>query len=65
MHPSHESEVFGFNYPKIILSIIPLSRRNRPSKGALPGGFKNKTQNSTRITMQTAILCLCKEVSKM
>lgn len=23
MWPSYESEIFGFNYPKIILSIIP------------------------------------------
>lgn len=26
--------------------------------------LKIKTQNSTRITMQKAILCLCKEVTK-
>jgi len=23
MGPSYESEIFGFNYPKIILSVIP------------------------------------------
>lgn len=60
MHPSYESEVFGFNYPK---SVCPsfLSIEGT-SKGALPGGFK--TQNSTGITMQTAILCLCRGIKK-